>query len=189
MDQVMPESSPPEEWFWIPGYEGLYKLSDHARVDSMPRNTTRGGILKQVLSGEYLSVFLCKDGVVTRYLTHQLVAAMFLGPRPPGPEGEQIRHKDGNRFNNLPSNLEYGDRPANAQDSILHGTNAALAKTHCPSNHEYTEDNIYWIRGSRVCKTCKLAQCSEHARTHRDRINARRRERRAKAKREGRKYG
>lgn len=35
---------------------------------------------------------------------HSLVAEVFIGPRP---EGMQVNHKDGNRYNNSVENLEY----------------------------------------------------------------------------------
>jgi hypothetical protein len=30
------------------------------------------------------------------------------------------------------------------------------AITHCPRGHEYTPDNIYWLRGARTCRHCRL---------------------------------
>ena len=35
-----------ERWLPVPGYEGLYEVSNHGNVWSAPRATTRGGILK-----------------------------------------------------------------------------------------------------------------------------------------------
>src|SRR5208337_2388611 len=38
------------------------------------------------------------------HYVHDMVAAAFLGPKP---EGHHVNHRDSDRTNNLPSNLEY----------------------------------------------------------------------------------
>jgi hypothetical protein len=87
---------------------------------------------------------------------HALVAAAFLGPRP---EGMQVRHGDGSKDNNHLSNLCYGTASDNVRDSIAHGTQAMVRKTHCPQGHEYTPENIYVrSRGGRECRTCVIAR-------------------------------
>lgn len=50
---------------------------------------------------------------------HQLVALAFHGPRP---DGQVVRHLDGNSRNNSASNIAYGTHLENYQDSIRHGT-------------------------------------------------------------------
>ncbi len=54
-----------------------------------------------------------------RWGLHQLVAHVFIGPRPPG---EQVRHLDRNPSNNRVSNLAYGTAKQNMSDAIGHGT-------------------------------------------------------------------
>lgn len=55
-----------------------------------------------------------------RYVTvHSLVALAFHGPRP---QGNVIRHLDGNQFNNHKDNLAYGTQAENMQDAVRHGT-------------------------------------------------------------------
>lgn len=52
-----------------------------------------------------------------------------------------------------PAHLEAVTRKVNANRSHCHNG----SKTHCPQDHEYTPDNIYWRKdGSRVCRTCVL---------------------------------
>ena len=41
---------------------------------------------------------------------HRLVAATFLGPIP---KGKEVNHKDGNKNNNVPENLDYMTRSEN----------------------------------------------------------------------------
>lgn len=49
---------------------------------------------------------------------HQLVADAFIGLRP---DGQQVRHLDGNPGNNAASNLAYGTVQDNANDRKRHG--------------------------------------------------------------------
>jgi len=89
---------------------------------------------------------------------HRLVAAAFHGPRP---DGQHIRHLDGNHLNNEASNLTYGTPSQNILDQVAHGRHNMASKTHCPSNHEYTRENTYvFSDGRRRCKTCHLARGS-----------------------------
>ena len=67
-----------EIWKDISGYEGLYKVSDFGRIKKFRkiRNTPNGGIriycekilVNIVSGGNYLSVKLCKNGTVKRFL-------------------------------------------------------------------------------------------------------------------------
>jgi ribosomal protein L37AE/L43A len=145
----------PEEWRWIPGYKGLYKVSNYGQVLSMPRATTRLRLLKGTQRGlGYRAVSLSRDGYVRTILVHQLVMGAFIGACP---EGEEIRHLDGDPSNNALSNLAYGDHAANMQDVIRHGRNARTKKTHCPKGHPYSEENTYWYKGKRHCIICRNA--------------------------------
>lgn len=110
----------PERWTWKRGYEGLYKISSRGQVVSMPRNTTKGGPLKQTLRPDgYLAVSLTKDGRQRTFLVHALVAEAFIGPRPPG--DIMVLHGDGDKANNDVDNLRYGTRPENSRDWVRHG--------------------------------------------------------------------
>ena len=147
------DDATPERWLEVLGYEGLYEVSEPGRVKSLPRNTTRGGILKQVLRPDgYRTVRLYKDGASRSHLVHVLVAEAVFGPRPAGMD---VRHIDGDRANNAAWNLAYGSRSENVRDMLGHGR-GQIAKTHCPYGHPYDEVNTY-IRpdGGRECQTCR----------------------------------
>ncbi len=96
-----------EIWKDIPGYEGLYQVSNWGQVKSFKFGKER--ILKPILVGElrrqYFAVGLCKDGKNKRYKIHQLVAITFLGHTPNGLE-TVINHIDNNPLNNNIDNLE-----------------------------------------------------------------------------------
>lgn len=54
----------------------------------------------------------------------------------------------------------------NASEREKRAANPAPEKTHCPKGHAYTEDNIYWHKGSRNCRTCrKIARAKAYARS------------------------
>lgn len=72
---------------------------------------------------EHVTLHLGRRGLMKRCSVHALVALAFVGPRP-GPE-YQVRHLDGNRRNNVPSNLAWGTVQDNADDKRRHGNNTA----------------------------------------------------------------
>lgn len=99
-----------EIWKDIPGYEGLYQVSNLGRIKSILfRNRQieykRERILIPQPNGTgYLKTILSKNGIFKQYLIHRLGAMAFL----PNPENlPQINHKDENKHNNKVDNLEW----------------------------------------------------------------------------------
>ena len=84
-----------ERWLPVPGFEGLYEVSDEGRVRCLPRHRVRGGVLRPSAAGKgYLKVQLVhKQRHAHRYV-HELVLTTFVGPRPPGME---VAHGNGKR--------------------------------------------------------------------------------------------
>lgn len=82
----------------IPGYEGLYQVSDRGNVRSVRKNRL---LRLQNLKG-YRSVQLSAGDGYKQWLVHRLVLLAFEGP-----SGLCVNHKDGCRANNVLSNLEY----------------------------------------------------------------------------------
>lgn len=95
-----------EKWREVPGYEGLYEVSDLGRIRRngkllKPDNhNTRG----------YLQVALSKNGTVRRVYIHRLVASAFINNPNNYP---QINHRDEDKTNNAVSNLEWCDSKYN----------------------------------------------------------------------------
>lgn len=149
-----------EEWRSVVDYEGLYEVSNLARVRSLDRvdiagRNIKGRVMKLRLNRTgYWIVPLFKDGKRKMCTVHRLVAKAFIGP---APEGKTlVLHGDGDSQNSVVSNLRWGDQSENLQDAVRHGTHAETRKTHCPQNHEYTEENTAWyVKGGRQCKTCR----------------------------------
>jgi hypothetical protein len=149
-----------EQWRTIPGYEGLYEVSDQGRVRSARRRGTSGKVLahKQAKRGGYLTVSLLRNCKQTTRPVHSLVLGAFVGLRPADAE---IRHFDGDPTNACLSNLAYGTHSENVLDKREHGTDHNVAKTHCPQGHPYDGENTYVLPsrpGARYCKACSRAR-------------------------------
>lgn len=108
-----------EMWKDIPGYVGLYQVSDLGRVRSVDRVIPRkngplplkGKILKQfVKNSGRLEVHLSREGKWTHWLVHRLVAIAFLDNPNNLP---QINHLNGDPRDNRLVNLEWCDQSRN----------------------------------------------------------------------------
>ena len=126
-----------KRWKNIPGYDGIYQVSDQGDIRSIDRmvlmrmkgvqcQSFRPGhtIVPTKTKCGYHSVVLYRDGKGVHHLVHRLVATAFV----PNPQGKlQVNHKDENKRNNVASNLEwctpqenssYGTRPTRLQTRV-----------------------------------------------------------------------
>lgn len=123
-----------ERWLAIPGWEGLYEVSDLGRVRSLDRlvscchGSTRmqyGRTLRPYLAEGYPMVELHRSLPVLvrlRVHVHALALFAFVGPRP---DGMECLHEFGDRTDSRLQHLSWGTRLENAQDRIRHGTQVA----------------------------------------------------------------
>lgn len=105
-----------EIWKDVPGYEGLYQVSNMGRLKSF-KQYSGGQILKLTnRKGEYIRVVLQGIGKPRKSISlHRLVAENFI----PNPNGlPEVNHIDGNRQNNLVCNLEWCSSSYNVRHSI-----------------------------------------------------------------------
>lgn len=130
---------PIERWLPVPGYEGLYEVSDLGRVRSLRRKGTYGRVLRPAVSrkGKRMVQLHRPDSAKTAYV-HHLVLAAFVGSRPPG---QVARHLDDNSADNTLSNLAYGTHGDNAQDKLRNGRDPMARRTHCKNGHPFDEAN------------------------------------------------
>ena len=144
-----------DEWRPVPGYEGSYLVSPSGIVRSIPRRRTAGGALAVRASKGYPAVQLWSAGVGRVHRVHRVVAAAFLGPCP---DGQEVRHLDGDCSNPAAANLAYGTRGENQLDKRRHGTDRNARKTHCAQGHEFTAANTRVIPSrpsARYCRACE----------------------------------
>ena len=91
----------------VPGYVGLYEVSDKGNVKSL----RSGKLLKQSSNRDgYKMVSLTKDGKSRGFSVHRLVALTFI----PNPDGlPEVNHKDESHDNNVLENLEWISKKGN----------------------------------------------------------------------------
>lgn len=147
-----------EIWKAVVGFEGAYEVSNLGRVQSLDRSVIvtgrcgaeirryAGKVLRQNNGGTnaYLTVALSKNGHVSTFCVHALVASAFLGPCPPG---QEIRHFDGDDLNNAETNLRYGTRSENREDSRRLDR---LAVGERIAQHKLTNEEVLRIRATKA---------------------------------------
>lgn len=117
-----------EEWAAIRGYEALYEVSTYGRVRAhertvaMPNNAKRHHVQREVaqevMVKGYRRVSLCREAKIDKILVHRLVAEAFI----PNPNGFlQVNHRDGDKGNNMVTNLEWCTPEYNAHHAIESG--------------------------------------------------------------------
>lgn len=123
-----------ENWLPIPEYPG-YEVSDLGRIrrgDKIRKGTPT--------SDGYLRVSFWADGKAIKVSVAKLVAAAFLGPRPPG---AVIRHGANGKTDNGVHNLSYGTPIENEADKAAHGTVVNGTKHH---SNKLSEHDVLTIR-------------------------------------------
>lgn len=106
-----------EQFINVKGFEN-YEVSNLGRV----RNKKTKRFLKAMSgTGDYLFVQLRKDGGFKNYRIHRLVGELFI-KRPFDRRKNVVDHKDGNRQNNVESNLEWITQKENVKRAIERGT-------------------------------------------------------------------
>jgi hypothetical protein len=142
---------PTEETRWIPGYEGLYAITQEGAVWSVPRERTKGGWLsRSVNTHGYYQVQLGRGHV---HEVHKLVARAWIGPCP---AGQQVRHLNGKPLDIRLDNLAYGTYSDQRYDDVRNGVHYFALRSACSRGHEYTEESSYTREsGERRCRECQ----------------------------------
>jgi hypothetical protein len=110
-----------EEWRQIPGFGEKYQVSNLGRVRSKAHRRWKLMNLP-IKSTGYPQASFRHQGKQKKVTVHILVALLFIGPRP---KGLVINHKDGDKLNNIPENLEYvtvAENNRHAQRTLLNST-------------------------------------------------------------------
>ena len=143
--EAMMEELYSELWRQIPGYEGYYEASSLGRIRSVPRQTKSrngnkinpGRLLKPETSNVgYLRVSLSVIGKQKKESVHRLVAMAFV------PNKQRkccVNHKDLDRKNNKPENLEWATSKENSEHAVENGAIKRGAELHNWNGGQYTD--------------------------------------------------
>ena len=144
-----------EIWKEIEGYDGFYQVSNLGDVKSIGGQIgnaiRKPRVLKQSLTIDgYPKVRLQRGNEDRTVTVHRLVAMYFV----PNPNNEEtVNHIDGNKMNNVFSNLEWTDRSGqmhhayklNLKSARVGSSNSNAKLT--PKEVRYIRDN--YIKGNR----------------------------------------
>lgn len=151
-----------EIWKAVPGYEGLYELSNMGRVRSLDRIVRASGVSKRRAFGRVLNpytnklryqyVALSKDGKSKTLSVHRLVANVFV----PNPNNYSIiNHKDENPSNNRADNLEWCTQMYN----VHYGT--GMERGDAKSNHGRMAVDKLDLNGNYICSYRSISEAAE----------------------------
>lgn len=149
------------EWRDVKGYEGQYMVSSEGFL----RNERTQRVLEGSNSRFGYKYVTFYEGSVKkeRRYVHRIVCEAFNGP---APEGKPlVLHGDGDKKNNVPSNLRWGTDSENKFDAVRQGLHPSFSReknrTHCKNGHPWVEENIYTYTSSgrkvNTCRTCHRA--------------------------------
>ena len=115
-----------------------YQASDLGRVRRIGCRMGRECLSQYINSHGYPCVTISVNKVKSIVCAHTLVAAAFIGPKKPGME---VNHKDGNKSNNTPGNLEYMTCKENVAHAFRTGLRAIRRGIEVPALTDERKEN------------------------------------------------
>lgn len=144
-----------EIWKAVPGYEGLYEVSNFGNI----RNNRK--LLKfYTINSGYLCLKLIKDGVRISPLVHRIVASVFCQKLD---NYTEVNHIDGNKQNNHYTNLEWCSSSENKQHALSKGlynaiylTKNSLGRKHLPNTYSKYHNVTFDKRRGKWASTIRI---------------------------------
>ena len=132
-----------EVWRDVVGFEGLYQVSSCGVIKSLPRNTTKGGLLKTYFDkAGYELTRLSKEGKTSLILVHRAVAEAYLNNTSNFP---CVNHISGVKSNNKIANLAWCTYSENMEHSFKIGLHPKGGSHY---NAKLTHQNVEDIKNS-----------------------------------------
>lgn len=156
----------------IKGYEGFYEIDSEGKVFTVERTYENSlGRTYKVNSMErkpviaktgYALMSLSKRGDIKSYRYHRLVAEALI----PNPDNKPyVNHKDGDKLNNHPSNLEWVSAKENTAHAVSYGLMDSKGVSNPACKWSY-EDVVDWYvlltYGVLIQDICTLYGCSKN---------------------------
>lgn len=162
-----------EVWIESKSLPGRYMVSSIGRVKRMAHVATDKAGVQRSLSerlvsrtkaNDYPRIILQEEGRARAYLIHRLVAEVFV----PNPHGLPcVNHKDGDKSNPHPDNLEWCTHQQNMAHAMETGLNGCATPVQASKG-----DHGWWfpsmesaMRGTGVSKPCICAAAKKKQRT------------------------
>lgn len=113
-----------EIWKPVVGYENLYSISNFGRVKSLNFDGSKQEkIMSPYMVHGYKRIRIFKNKKARSVGVHRLVAEAFI----PNPDNKPfVNHKDGNKSNNITSNLEW----VTQSENTIHAFEVLKIKAH-----------------------------------------------------------
>lgn len=130
-----------EEWRDVPGYEGLYKVSNKGGLVKLEHWSSKGRYYPESCPYQfknykgYIQTYLYKDGKRKTTTIHRLIAKAFI---PNLEDKDQINHKNGVKDDNRIDNIEWCNQSENMRHAFDTGLKLGLA---CEDNGRATLTN------------------------------------------------
>lgn len=126
-------------WEAVKGFEAYYQVSPLGFVYSIRNKRLISPYIRP--SDGYIQIEFNVNGVASKHLVHRLVAEAYI----PNPDNLPcVNHKDGNKWNNQVSNLEW----CTYSENMEHASKNNLLKTKGVNNpaSKLTEETVRYIK-------------------------------------------
>ncbi len=146
-----------EQWKPVKNFEGLYEVSDLGRIKSLKRVVERKGeqgnlSVNEIIRYGYITpkgysrIQLSKDGKPYNLMLHIIVALSWIGEKPF--ENSQINHKNGNKVDNRPENLEW----VTPSENLIHAYDNGLRESNAKYSFVCEEYDLSTIGSEKMAK-------------------------------------
>lgn len=158
-NNVMSPLTEYRDWHYTPGYR--YGADGSVWSSWGPGNDAPGDVWRRMnpttLDSGHLQIHVKTTDGDRKYGVHHLLANVFYGPPT---DGMECCHEDGVPSNNAASNLRWGTRKSNAEDSVKHGVIARGEDNHLS---KFTNDQVVDFRARYARGDASMSELAEIA--------------------------